>query len=94
MNRKDFVKKSVAGVATVIATKTVMGNSTSQQDNRTDDIVGFNHLPAPKDTNMNTVLHKANTRGNESRMAKLVSFFQLCELLQSRANGLWKITRP
>ena len=64
MKRKDFVKKSVAGVAAVIATKTVMGNSTSQQDNRTDDIVGFNHLPAPKDTNMNTVLHKANTRGN------------------------------
>ena len=64
MKRKDFVKKSVAGVAAAIATKTVMGNSTSQQDNRTDDIVGFNHLPAPKDTNMNTVLHKANTRGN------------------------------
>ena len=64
MKRKDFVKKSVAGVAAVIATKTVMGNSTSKQDNRTDDIVGFNHLPAPKDTNMNTVLHKANTRGN------------------------------
>jgi len=64
MKRKDFVKKSVAGVAAVIATKTVMGNSTSRQDNRTDDIVGFNHLPAPKDTNMNTVLHKANTRGN------------------------------
>ena len=58
-----------------------MGNSTSQQDNRTDDIVGFNHLPV-KRYKYEYCTTQGQYKRNESRMAKLVSFFQL-QLLQS-----------
>ena len=69
MDRKNFIKKSIiTGLAGSIlpiaakANKPLEGNSTYD---KLMDQVGFNHLPTQKEIKtMNTVLHKANTRGS------------------------------
>ena len=67
MKRKDFLKKSMAlgalGMAapTVLSAKKPTYNSTYD---RMMEQVGFNHLPNNESKTMNTVLHKANTRGH------------------------------
>jgi redox-sensitive bicupin YhaK (pirin superfamily) len=67
MDRKNFIKKSfLAGLA-----GTVMPSALNSKEKTTEstydklmDHVGFNHLPNQKGKiTMNTVLHKANTRG-------------------------------
>jgi len=68
MNRKNFIKKSLlAGLgATILPTSTEAKNGRNQQStyDKLMDQVGFNHLPNKKEVStMNTVLHKANTRG-------------------------------
>ena len=68
MNRKNFIKKSIiAGLAGSVLPATVKANTEEEEKSTYDkliDQVGFNHLPNQKEIKtMNTVLHKANTRG-------------------------------
>lgn len=66
MNRKDFIKNGLLGTAIF----SVSAGLAKVTENNIDelqalDIVGFNHLPHTNSTIMaNTVLHKADTRGN------------------------------
>jgi len=66
MDRKAFLKKSLAlgalGAAAPVAIQQVLANRTSDYDKLTEQ-VGFNHLPNKEEKTMNTVLHKASTRG-------------------------------
>ena len=68
MNRKNFLKKSLAaGLAGSILPNAIHAkkeiDSSSTYDKLMDQ-VGFNHLPNQKEIQtMNTILHKANTRG-------------------------------
>jgi hypothetical protein len=56
MKRKEFVKKSLLGMAGLgIAGKAY---SSSKNEN-----IGFNHLPNNEITTKNSVLHKSSTRG-------------------------------
>ena len=67
MDRKNFIKKSlIAGLAgAVLPTTTKAESSKNSTYDKLIDQVGFNHLPNEKEiTTMNTVLHKANTRGS------------------------------
>jgi hypothetical protein len=66
MDRKSFIKKSLLGagaLATASAGGAIIHNDIDEL--RPLDVVGFNHLPNTKsDVMANTILHKANTRGN------------------------------
>lgn len=65
MERKNFLKNLALGVAGLSATKAVgMPKAHQSTYDKLMDQVGFNHLPNKKDNNMNTVLHRAETRGN------------------------------
>ena len=65
MDRKEFIKKGFLGTLMFAATNSLK----SAIDNNIDelkklDVVGFNHIPNTKSTiMMNTVLHKAESRG-------------------------------
>ena len=64
MDRKKFLKRSmIAGAAAALtpglATGKSKGESTPEKE-----IIGFNHLPNKEEKTMNTVLHKAATRGH------------------------------
>jgi hypothetical protein len=64
MNRKNFIKGSLltAGIAGLGGWATrLIGKDNAVTDNEN---VGFNHLPNKEIKTMNTVLHKANTRGH------------------------------
>ena len=67
MNRKEFIAKSIAagvvGLIAPAALKTVHAKDKSDYG-LLKDRIGFNHLPNKESKTMNTVLHKANTRGN------------------------------
>ena len=66
MDRKDFLKKSlIAGAAAAAAPAVVSANTKpSSTFDKLIDQVGFNHLPNKENRTMNTVLHKAETRGH------------------------------
>ncbi len=69
MDRKNFIKKSLsAGLAGTILPAAANAKETNSEKSTYDKLmeqVGFNHLPNEKEiTTMNTVLHKANTRGH------------------------------
>ena len=68
MKRKDFLKKSLALGAVGIAAPTIIKannkNVKSSTYDKLIDQVGFNHMPNEELITMNSVLHKANTRGN------------------------------
>lgn len=68
MKRKEFIKKSILGIA---ATTTVSATSKAETPNKPTstydklmDQVGFNHLPNKEVMTTKTVLHKAHTRGH------------------------------
>ncbi|NQX77962.1 MAG: pirin family protein [Gilvibacter sp.] len=66
MKRKDFIKKSLAGltasaIGVAALSKTEQSEAASAKD---QNKVGYNHLPNKERKTMNTVIHKANTRGN------------------------------
>jgi redox-sensitive bicupin YhaK (pirin superfamily) len=67
MNRKEFIKKSVIlgamGAVTPSIVQQALANRTSDYDKLIQPI-GFNHLPNKEEKTMNTVLHKASTRGH------------------------------
>lgn len=68
MKRKDFLKKSILGLAATTAIPTTSkAADTNKQTSTYDklmDQVGFNHLPNKEVMTAKTVLHKANTRGH------------------------------
>lgn len=69
MDRKNFIKKSlIAGLAGTILPASAKAKESSNKKSTYDQLmnqVGFNHLPNQKNIKtMNTVLHKANTRGS------------------------------
>ena len=60
MDRKTFLKNSLAAAALGVT-----GQATAKEENKgLTEPVGFNHLPSKTEKTMNTVLHKANTRGH------------------------------
>lgn len=68
MKRKDFIKKSLIGslvgaVGPSLLSAKSKSAPTSTYD-RLKEQVGFNHLPNKETRIMNTVIHKANTRGH------------------------------
>ena len=69
MDRKSFLKKSfIASLASTIVPLAKKANKAREEKSTYDKLmgqVGFNHLPNHKEIKtMNTVLHKANTRGS------------------------------
>lgn len=73
MKRKDFLKKSILGIAGVAAGHTALKAADKNGKSTYDKLmeqVGFNHIPAEAGVinknkeGMKTVLHKANTRGH------------------------------
>jgi len=69
MDRKKFIKKSIiAGLVGSILPTAAKANTLSSEKSTYDKLmnqVGFSHLPNQKNIKtMNTVLHKANTRGS------------------------------
>ncbi|MEM6718008.1 MAG: pirin family protein [Bacteroidota bacterium] len=65
MKRKDFLKKTLIGSLSVTGISALASSLTSQKKNYVDaEKVGYNHLPNKENKTMNTVLHKADTRGN------------------------------
>jgi redox-sensitive bicupin YhaK (pirin superfamily) len=61
MDRRDMIKKAIAG-AGIIATGKVVADATVSKP---VDIVGFNHLPEKKGLAMgNIILHKSSDRGH------------------------------
>lgn len=67
MDRKDFLRKSIIGSAGILATGSTLAMMTRNNNDELQplDVVGFNHIPHTNSALMaNTVLHKADTRGN------------------------------
>jgi len=66
MDRKDFLKKGLMGTG-IFAATSAFGNMVKNDIAELEplEIIGFNHIPNTKsDIMSNTVLHKAETRGN------------------------------
>lgn len=66
MNRKKFLRKSlVTGIATAIGAPLLASSATyTSTYDKLHEQIGFNHLPNNEEKTMNTVVHKANTRGH------------------------------
>ena len=68
MDRKEFVKKALVASAVGIAIPSIPKAKNIKLKNSTYntmmDHVGFNHLPVSEERKMNTVIHKADTRGH------------------------------
>ncbi len=68
MKRKEFLKKSVLGGALGMFAPSVFGSiGKAPKDElrlKMNEQIGFNHLPNKEEKTMNTVLHKANSRGH------------------------------
>lgn len=62
MNRKDFLKKSIAAGAALTLVQKALGKDS--KSNGSMEQVGFNHLPNKEKKTMNTVLHRAESRGH------------------------------
>lgn len=65
MNRKDFLHKGMLGTGMFVSSA-ALGNLFKNEidELRELDILGFNHLPNKEEKTMNTILHKAETRGD------------------------------
>ncbi|MBK8567010.1 MAG: pirin family protein [Saprospiraceae bacterium] len=66
MDRKDFLKKGLMGTG-IFAASAALGNVVKNDIDELKplEIIGFNHIPNTKSNIMsNSVLHKAETRGN------------------------------
>ncbi len=66
MDRKKFIRNSIfAGLSGILLPNTAKANTSKSTYDRLMSQVGFNHIPNKKEIKtMNTVLHKANTRGS------------------------------
>jgi redox-sensitive bicupin YhaK (pirin superfamily) len=66
MKRKEFLKKTIAGSSLSILGVAGLANiSKAEAQTKTEnEKLGYNHLPNKEYKTMNTVLHKADTRGD------------------------------
>lgn len=68
MKRKEFLKTAVKASLLGAMAPSILKASESETKNPTQDKltgqVGYNHLPNEKISTMNTIVHKANTRGS------------------------------
>lgn len=68
MDRKDFITKSIlASAVGAVAPHLLIAANVKQAESTYDKLikkVGFNHLPNKEYKTMNTVIHKAETRGS------------------------------
>ena len=67
MKRNDFLKRSIVLGAIGISAPNLLNAKKHTTDSTYDKLikqVGFNHMPNKELTTMNSVLHKANTRGS------------------------------
>lgn len=64
MNRKNFIKGSILSVGVVGLGSWGTRLFGKKNTNANTKNIGYNHLPNKEITTMNTVLHKANTRGH------------------------------
>lgn len=68
MNRKEFIRKSfLTGAIAAVTPQLLKASNTKLKKSTYDKLiqqVGFNHLPNKKNKTMNTVIHKAATRGH------------------------------
>ena len=67
MKRKDFLSKLAAGAVTLVSGTAIAKAKTEEIRSTYDrlmDQVGFNHLPNKEIRDMQSVLHKAKTRGH------------------------------
>lgn len=65
MNRKDFIKKGLLGAGIFASSGAVASVIKNDIDELKElKILGFNHLPNKEERTLNTVLHKATTRGH------------------------------
>lgn len=65
MKRKDFIKKIATVGALGIITPSIAGQFRVKSVKKSvqKNLIGFNHIPLKEVTTMNTILHKAETRG-------------------------------
>lgn len=65
MKRKEFLKKTIAGGSLSILGLSALANTKSDTNKTAEnEQLGYNHLPNKEYKTMNTVLHKADTRGD------------------------------
>ncbi len=66
MKRKDFLKKTIAGGSlSILGLSAFAKESNTKNDNDVqNEKLGYNHLPNKEYKTMNTVLHRADTRGD------------------------------
>ena len=65
MDRKEFIKKSIlTGALTAIAPQLMGGSEKQSTYDKLMHNIGFNHLPNKEIKTMNSVIHKAETRGH------------------------------
>lgn len=65
MDRKNFLRKGLLGTG-IFVSSTAFGNlfKNGIDELKELEILGFNHLPNKEEKTMNTILHKADTRGD------------------------------
>ncbi|MES2800424.1 MAG: pirin family protein [Bacteroidota bacterium] len=65
MDRKQFLKKGLLGTGVFVSSAALAGVFKNEIDElKALEIIGHNHIPNKEEKTMNTILHKANTRGN------------------------------
>lgn len=66
MDRKKFIKNSILTAAAAFVAPSVVNASSGKKStyDKLMEPIGFNHLPNKENRTMNTVLHKADTRGH------------------------------
>ena len=64
MKRKDFIKKGVVTSLITMLSPSILKANTTKSKNLEKEFLGHNHMPNSNVNTMNTVLHKANTRGS------------------------------
>ncbi len=65
MDRKDFLRKGLLGTGIFVSTS-AFGNLFSNEIDELKEleILGFNHLPNKEEKTMNSILHRADSRGD------------------------------
>ena len=85
MKRKEFLKKSAVLSALSLSSPLILKANKIKENSTYDrlmDQVGFNHIPNNEIKTMNSVLHKANTRGHADHgWLKANHSFSFCKLL-------------
>jgi quercetin 2,3-dioxygenase len=62
MNRKEFIKTALSSSAILASTEITIPSKSKEKP--FNALVGFEHIPSKTEKTMNTVLHKASTRGH------------------------------